>query len=133
MYSTNRNIQIKLYHKLCKTKRRYITLQYNVWQDFSLARFLLHVFLRLVRPTLRAAFMSDDALKRIRLFCLGTIHNVPTHGTWQSTAEGTCRRLCWLNPHEPRQVHSVLGKKSLETKLPNLREWGGISKYCKML
>ena len=72
MYSTNRNIQIKLNHKLCKIKSRYIKLQYNVWQDFSLARFQLHVFLRLVKPTLKADIweqsMSDVALKSIRLF-----------------------------------------------------------------
>ena len=72
MYSTNRNIQIKLNHKLCKIKSRYIKLQYNVWQDFSLARFQLHVFLRLVKPTLKADLweqsMSDVALKSIRLF-----------------------------------------------------------------
>ena len=70
MYSTNRNIQIKLNHKLFKIKSRYIKLQYNVWQDFSLARFQLHVFLRLVKPTLKADLweqsMSDVALKSIR-------------------------------------------------------------------
>ena len=70
MYSTNRNIQIKSNHKLCKIKSRYIKLQYNVWQDFSLARFQLHVFLRLVKPTLKADLweqsMSDVALKSIR-------------------------------------------------------------------
>ena len=35
----------------------------------------------------------------------------------QSTAEGTFRSPCGLNPHRPQQVSSPLGKKSLETKL----------------
>ena len=72
MYSTNRNIQIKLNHKLCKIKSWYIKLQYNVCEDFSLPRLQHHVFLRLVKPTLKAdlweQYMLDVPLKSIRLF-----------------------------------------------------------------